>query len=127
MYEENLHELMKVCPKCGCPVSTEEIVERGNEGSQYSMELNCLNGCNFIRHSQPLVPGVKGEGNLALSSGIFFSGIQFSKFQQFSSEINLKSIGEDCIYSTRKICLPCHRRLLGKRAKLGKINEFFKR
>ena len=102
VYEEKLHELMKFCPKCGSPVNADEIEERGNEGSQYSVKLNCLSGCNFTWQAQPSIPGIKGEGNLALSAGIFFSGIQFSKFQQFSSANNLKSIGEDCYYNLRE-------------------------
>ena len=101
VYEENLYELMKFCPRCGSPVNSDEIQERENEGSQFSVKLSCLSGFNFIWQSQPLIPGVKGEGNLALSAGLFFSGIQFAKFQQFSSAINLKSIGENCYYTLR--------------------------
>ena len=101
VYEENLRELMKFCPRCGSPVNSDEIQERENEGSQFSVKLSCLSGCNFIWQSQPSIPGVKGEGNLALSAGLFFSGIQFSKFQQFSSAINLNSIGENCYYTLR--------------------------
>ena len=99
VYEENLYELMKSCPRCGSPVNGDEIQERENEGSQFSVKLSCLSGCNFIWQSQPSIPGVKGEGNLALSAGLFFSGIQFAKFQQFSLAINLKSIGENCYYT----------------------------
>ena len=103
VYEENLHELMKFCPRCGTcsPVNSDEIQERENEGSQFSVKLSCLSGCNFIWQSQTSIPGVKGEGNLALSAGLFFSGIQFAKFQQFSSAIKLKSIGENCYYTLR--------------------------
>ena len=102
VYEDNLRELLKFCPKCGSPVNTEETEERENGGSQYSVKINCLNGCNFTWQTQPSLPGVKGEGNLALSAGLFFSGIQFAKFQQFASAINLKSIGEDCYYTLRE-------------------------
>ena len=102
VYEDNLRELFQFCPKCGSPVNTEEIEERENEGTQYSVKINCLNGCTFTWQSQPSILGVKGEGNLALSAGLFFSGIQFAKFQQFASAINLKSIGADCYYTLRE-------------------------
>ena len=102
VYEDNLRELLKFCPKCGSPVNSEEIKERESEGSQFSVKINCLNGCNFTWQTQPCIPGVKGEGNLALTAGLFFSGIQFAKFQQFSSIINLKIIGKDCYYNLRE-------------------------
>ena len=102
VYEDNLRELLKFCPKCGSPVINEEIEERENEGSQYSVSINCLNGCKFTWQTQPSTPGVKGDGNLALTAGLFFSGIQFAKFQQFASVINLKSIGKDCYYALRE-------------------------
>ena len=87
LYEDNLRELFQLCPKCGSPVNTEEIEERENEGTQYSVKINCLNGCTFTWQSQPFIPGVKGEGNLALSACLFFIGIQFTKFHQFASAI----------------------------------------
>jgi len=102
VYEDNLGELLKFCPICGSPVISEEIEELENEGSQYSVSINCLNGCNFIWQTQPSIPGVKGEGNLTLTAGLFFSGIQFSKFHQFASVINLKSTGKDCYYAFRE-------------------------
>ena len=102
VYEDNLRELLKFCPKCGSPVISDKIEERENEGSQYSVSINCLNGCKFTWQTQPSLPGVKGEGNLALHAGLFFSGIQFSKFQQFASVINLKSIGKDCYHALRE-------------------------
>jgi len=83
-------------------VISEEIEELENEGSQYSVSINCLNGCNFIWQTQPSIPGVEGEGNLTLTAGLFFSGMQFSKFHQFASVINLKSTGKDCYYAFRE-------------------------
>jgi len=47
VYEDNLRELLKLCPKSGSPVINEEIEERQNEGLQYSVGIICLNGCNF--------------------------------------------------------------------------------
>jgi len=83
-------------------VINKETEERENEGSQYSVSIICLNGCNFTWQTQPSIPGVKGKGNLALTAGLFFSGAQFSKFQQFVSIVNLKSIGKDCYYALRE-------------------------
>ena len=61
------------------PDINKETEERENEGSQYSVSINCLNCCNFTWQTQPSIPGVKGERNLALTTGLFFSGIHFSK------------------------------------------------
>lgn len=89
LYEDNLRELFQLCPKCGSPVNTEEIEERKNEGAQYSVNKKLLDRLSLYLaiKSQPSIPGVKGEGNLALSAGLFFIGIQFTKFHQFASAI----------------------------------------
>ena len=70
-------------------MNTEEIEERKNEGAQYSVNKKLLDRLSLYLaiKSQPSIPGVKGEGNLALSAGLFFIGIQFTKFHQFASAI----------------------------------------
>ncbi|KAJ7380662.1 hypothetical protein OS493_007028 [Desmophyllum pertusum] len=61
VYEENLRQLLRFCPQCGSPVNEDEIDERENDGSQYTIKLNCLNNCNFTWQSQPSIPGLKGK------------------------------------------------------------------
>ena len=53
VYEDNLKQLMKFCPQYGSPINTDDTSEVQNEGSQYSVKLSCLNGCDFVWHSQP--------------------------------------------------------------------------
>lgn len=100
VYEDNLRELFKFCSKCGSPVNTEEIEETENEGTQYSVKINCLNGCTFIGQSQPCFPGVKFEGNLALYICWFI--FQWNSISQISAVCFCNK------YLERKICLPCH-------------------
>ena len=102
VYEDNLKQLMKFCPKCGSPINTDDTSEVQNEGSQYSVKLSCLNGCDFVWHSQPSLPEVKGEGNPMLTTGICFSGIPFAKFDRLAGVISLKSIKEDTFYALRE-------------------------
>ncbi|EDO39799.1 predicted protein [Nematostella vectensis] len=66
--ENNLQELLKFCPQCGSPVSREDMKETENEGYQFSITLNCLEGCNITWHSPPPLPNIKGEGNLLLTA-----------------------------------------------------------
>ena len=84
VYEENLTELYHFCPSCGSPTIIVDVHEVQNEGSQLSIHLTCLNGCSYKWQSQPSLCGTKGEGNLALTAAIVFSGIHFHKFERFA-------------------------------------------
>ena len=61
-----------------------------------------MNNCNYKWQSQPPLWDIKGAGNLLLSTGIFFCGIPFSKFEYFSRLINLKCIGKGTYYNLRE-------------------------
>ena len=102
VYEEKLRELLRFCPSCGSFIVPESKVEIQNEGSQLSLYLNCLNNCEYKWQSQPPLSDIKGAGNLLFTTGIFFSGITFAKFESFSNLINLKFIGKGTYYNLRE-------------------------
>ena len=72
VYEEQLKELLRFCPKCGSLIISESTVEVQNEGSQLSLKLTCINNCEYLWQSQPPLHNVKGAGNLLITAGIFF-------------------------------------------------------
>ena len=100
VYEEQLKELYRFCPKCGS--FTVDAHEIQNEGSQLSIHLTCQNGCSYKWQSQPPLSTTKGRGNLALTAAIFFSGIHFAKFERFAHCLKLKTISESSYYVLRK-------------------------
>ena len=102
VYEEKLRELMRFCPRCGAPVESENTVEVKNEGSQLSLHLKCVNNCEYKWQSQPSLADIKGAGNLLFTTGIYFSGIPFAKFESFSKLINLKFFGEGTYFTLRQ-------------------------
>ena len=63
IYEEQLKELYRFCPKCGS--FTVDLHEIQNEGSQLSIHLTCQNGCNYKWQSQTPLSTTKGimQGN----------------------------------------------------------------
>ena len=102
VYEEQLKELLRFCPKCGSLIISESTVEVQNEGSQLSLKLTCINNCEYLWQSQPPLPNVKGAGNLLITAEIFFCGIPFSKFAALSKLINLKFIGNGTYFNIRE-------------------------
>ena len=80
VYDQQLKELLRFCPKCGSLIISENTIEVQNEGSQLSLKLTCFNNCEYQWQSQPPLSSVKGAGNLLITAGIFFCGIPFSKF-----------------------------------------------
>jgi len=102
VYESKLKELLRFCPTCGSIIIQDLIKEMQNEGSQLSLNLSCINGCSFKWQSQPILDGTRGAGNLLLTTGIFFSGIPFAKFENFSYVMNFKSINKDTYYGLRE-------------------------
>ena len=92
VYEEQLKELLRFCPKCGSLIISENTIEVQNEGSRLSLKLTCVNYCQYQWQSQPPLTSIKGAGHLLITDGIFFCGIPFSKFEALSKLINLKSI-----------------------------------
>ena len=95
-FEKQLKLLFQRCAKCGSLIDiNHDMKEIENEGSQLTFELTCANSCTYRWRSQPSLTVTKGAGNLLLASSIFFSGIHFSKFERFCSNLNLKAISED--------------------------------
>lgn len=84
VFEEQLKELLRFCPKCGSLIISENTIEVLNEGSQLSLKLTCINDCEYQWQSQPPLTNIKGAGNLLNIAGIFFCGIPFSKFEALS-------------------------------------------
>ena len=52
--------------------------------------------------SQPDVESVKGLGNLFLAAGIVFSGLPYSKFEQFTWLLNIKCFSDNTFYRIRE-------------------------
>lgn len=102
VYEEQLKELLRFCPKCGSLIISENTIEVQNEGSQLSLKLTCINDCEYQWQSQPSLTNIKGAGNLLITAGIFFCGIPFSKFEALSKLINLKCIGKGTYFNIRE-------------------------
>ena len=102
VYEEQLKELLRFCPRCGSLIIQESTVEVQNEGSQLSLKLTCINNCEYHWQSQPPLYDIKGAGNLLITAGIFFCGIPFSKCESLSKLINLKFIGKGTYFNIRE-------------------------
>ena len=102
VFEKQLKQLLQRCSKCGSLIDINDIRELQNEGSQLTLELTCAKSCTYRWQSQPSLSGTKGAGNLLLATSIFFSGIGFSKFDRFCSNMNLKTICEDTYMTLRK-------------------------
>ena len=84
VYESNLYELLAHCPKCGSVVDRSMIKEVQNTGRLLHLKITCFNSCNVEWKSQPSVGGLKGLGNIYLSTSIAFSSIPFAKFERFA-------------------------------------------
>lgn len=106
VYEHQLKLLPRFSPRCGSRIITENTEEVQNEGSQLSLQLHCVNGCNYKWQSQPTLDGIRSAGILLHTAGIFFSGLYFSKFETFSNATNLKSIIKDTYYIREKHVFP---------------------
>ena len=102
VYEEKLKELLRFCPICGSLIISENTVETSNEGTQLSLTLHCMGSCTYKWQSQPPLQDSKGAGNLLVSSGIFFPGIPFAKFESFAKLTNLKFIGKGTFFNLRE-------------------------
>ena len=94
------NDLLKFCPQCGSPVY--ERKEQKNTGSQLTLQLQCLQGCDVTWNSQPKVGPMHGVGNLFLTTAITFTGIPFNKFERFADLLNLKFFSDSTFYEIRK-------------------------
>lgn len=52
-FESQLKQMLKYSLKCGSLIVKEEMKELQNEGSQLTLDLSCVNGCNSRWQSQP--------------------------------------------------------------------------
>ena len=60
VFESKLKELLKFCPKCGTVIDSTLTTENKYEGSQLTLHLHCLHGCDLVWCSQPTSKGTKG-------------------------------------------------------------------
>ena len=58
VYESKLQELLKRCRKCGSVIT--ESSEMKGDGSQYRVKMECLDGCDSMWCSQPVLSAVAG-------------------------------------------------------------------
>lgn len=89
VFEDNLNELMKFCPKCGKPVIEQS---RTVNGSLLTYTLKCLDGCEYQWHSQPNITPHMPCGNLLLSAAMVVTGQSFTSMNAFASAMNLQFI-----------------------------------
>ena len=75
VYYDQLKILLRRCPRCGKQTLPDKIHERN--GSQFRIDLKCLEGCSVTWTSQPVPTSLKGIGNLDLTTSIFFAGKPF--------------------------------------------------
>lgn len=121
--------LMRFCYKCGKPVDTDETKVYERTGSQLTVTMCCLGGCDFTWSSQSKCEALKGSCNLDPTCAITFAGtkyfyyvavilsyitilffisfdrflgIPFAKFERMASILKLKSIDESTMYRLRK-------------------------
>ena len=99
VYESELNQLFKRCPKCGGASSFEEIKVGG---SLYKVSINCSYGCLSRWQSQPYIKACQGVGNLELTTAITLAGIPHKKFEEFAKLLDLKFFHSSTFYDLRK-------------------------
>ncbi|XP_066922298.1 uncharacterized protein [Clytia hemisphaerica] len=70
-------------------------------GTQYSVKMECLNGCLTTWASQPKAMSLKGIGNLMVTSAVELAGISYPKFKRFAHALNLKVMGKSTFFDLR--------------------------
>lgn len=99
VYESKLKQLLRLCQICGgCVI---DIQNKIGDGTQYRVELHCINGCVYRWSSQPLLGAAAGAGNLMVTAAADMVGIPFPKLKRFAFVMNLKMIEKTTFYRLR--------------------------
>ncbi len=101
IFENCLKQLLRFCFKCGAVVEHTESIVRG---SMLGVKLSCMNGCELIWHSQPLIRKMPA-GNLLVAGAILFTGGQFTKLADFATCLNLLMISKSTFFSIQSTYL----------------------
>jgi len=89
VYESQLEKLFKFC-KCGQPII--EIIKVNGEGTQQTFKFSCLAGCAMSWCTQPILPNIKGAGNLTVTAATDIAGLSFfSKIKTVFSTLKFEN------------------------------------
>lgn len=98
VFEDCLSELLHFCKDCGKPVIQKSKFE---VGSSVGYKLLCLEGHNYIWHSQPIVNKLP-IGNLLIAAAVLFSGSMYRRLEEFSRILNLSMFSKPVFNKMQK-------------------------